>query len=81
MFNIINKFKIYDSFEIKNSRNKYKISFLPHYYGVDIRIAAENPKIQGIRLRSDFISSGWAQTHSIRKALKDFKSNLLSSSL
>ena len=39
-----------------------------------IRIAAENPKIQGIRLRSDFISSGWAQTHSIRKALKDFKS-------
>jgi protease-4 len=39
-----------------------------------IKIAAENPKIQGIRLRSDFISSGWAQTHSIRKALKDFKS-------
>ena len=39
-----------------------------------IQIAAENPKIQGIRLRSDFISSGWAQTHSIRKALKDFKS-------
>ena len=39
-----------------------------------IKIAAENPKIQGIRLRSDFISSGWAQTHSIRKALEDFKS-------
>tara|TARA_Y100000385_G_scaffold151856_1_gene157468 strand:+ start:1171 stop:2937 length:1767 start_codon:yes stop_codon:yes gene_type:complete len=39
-----------------------------------IKIAAENPKIQGIRLRSDFISSGWAQTHSIRKALKYFKS-------
>ena len=39
-----------------------------------IKIAAENPKIQGIRIRSDFISSGWAQTHSIRKALKDFKS-------
>ena len=39
-----------------------------------IQIAAENPKIQGIRLRSDFISSGWAQTHSIRKALKNFKS-------
>ena len=39
-----------------------------------IKIAAENPKIQGIRLRSDFISSGWAQTHSIRKALKDIKS-------
>ena len=39
-----------------------------------IKIAAENPKIQGIRLRSDFISSGWAQTHSIRKALKNFKS-------
>ena len=39
-----------------------------------IRIARENPKIKGIRLRSDFISSGWAQTHSIRKALKDFKS-------
>jgi len=30
--------------EIKNSRNKYKISFLPHYYGVDIRIAVENHK-------------------------------------
>ena len=39
-----------------------------------IKIAAENPKIQGIRLRSDFILSGWAQTHSIRNALKDFKS-------
>ena len=39
-----------------------------------IDIASENPKIKGISLRSDFISSGWAQTNSIRRALKDFKS-------
>ena len=39
-----------------------------------IRIAGENSKIKGIRLRSDFLSAGWAQTNSIRKALNDFKS-------
>ena len=39
-----------------------------------IRIAGESPEIEGIRLRSDFISAGWAQTNSIRKALKDIKS-------
>ncbi len=35
--------------------------------------AAQNPKIQGIRLRSDFITAGWSQTRSIRKALESFK--------
>ena len=35
--------------------------------------AAQNPKIQGIRLRSDFITAGWSQTRSIRKALENFK--------
>tara|TARA_A100001011_G_C14321617_1_gene851029 strand:+ start:4551 stop:6317 length:1767 start_codon:yes stop_codon:yes gene_type:complete len=38
-----------------------------------IRIAGESPEIKGIRLRSDFISAGWAQTNSIRKALNNFK--------
>ena len=35
--------------------------------------AAQNPKIQGIRLRSDLITAGWSQTRSIRKALENFK--------
>jgi protease-4 len=35
--------------------------------------AAQNPKIQGIRLRSDLITAGWSQTRSIRKALVSFK--------
>jgi protease-4 len=35
--------------------------------------ANQNPKIQGIRLRSDFITAGWSQTRSIRKALESFK--------
>ena len=35
--------------------------------------SAQNPKIQGIRLRSDFITAGWSQTRSIRKALENFK--------
>ena len=34
---------------------------------------AQNPKIQGIRLRSDFITAGWSQTRSIRNALENFK--------
>jgi protease-4 len=39
-----------------------------------IQQAAEHPSIAGIRLRSDFVSAGWTQTHSIRNALKKFKS-------
>ena len=39
-----------------------------------IRTASKNPNIEGIRLRSDFVTAGWAQAHSIRKALKKFKS-------
>ena len=35
--------------------------------------AAQNPKTQGIRLRSDLITAGWSQTRSIRKALENFK--------
>ena len=35
--------------------------------------AALNPKIEGIRLRSDFITAGWSQTRSIRTALEKFK--------
>ena len=35
--------------------------------------AAQNSKIQGIRLRSDFITAGWSQTRSIRNALENFK--------
>ena len=38
-----------------------------------INIAAENPNVEGIRLRSDYISAGWSQTRSIRNALKNFK--------
>lgn len=35
--------------------------------------AALNLKIEGIRLRSDFITAGWSQTRSIRTALEKFK--------
>ncbi len=38
-----------------------------------IKIAEKNQDIKGIRLRSDFIDAGWAQTHSIRNALNKFK--------
>lgn len=38
-----------------------------------IEKAALNPDIEGIRLRSDFISAGWSQTRSIRTALLKFK--------
>ena len=38
-----------------------------------IEIAGNNPKIEGISLRSDYVTAGWAQTNSIRKALKAFK--------
>jgi len=38
-----------------------------------IQQAANHPSISGIRLRSDFVSAGWSQTHSIRNALKSFK--------
>ena len=39
-----------------------------------IRTAREDHNIKGIRLRSDFVSAGWAQSHTIRKALKTFQS-------
>ena len=35
--------------------------------------ARDNSSINGIRLRTDFISAGWAQTRSIRNALNRFK--------
>jgi len=35
--------------------------------------AKDNSSIKGIRLRTDFISAGWAQTRSIRNALNSFK--------
>ncbi len=35
--------------------------------------ARNNSSIKGIRLRTDFISAGWAQTRSIRNALNRFK--------
>ena len=35
--------------------------------------AKDNSSIKGIRLRTDFISAGWAQTRSIRNALNRFK--------
>lgn len=38
-----------------------------------IKIAGNNQKIKGISLRSDYATSGWSQTNSIRKALKAFK--------
>ncbi|MDG2387020.1 MAG: signal peptide peptidase SppA [Flavobacteriaceae bacterium] len=38
-----------------------------------INKAAQNPKIEGIKLRSDYITAGWAQTRSIRNALQNFK--------
>ena len=38
-----------------------------------IENANSNSKIEGIRLRADFISAGWAQTRSIRNALNKFK--------
>jgi protease-4 len=38
-----------------------------------IRIAGDNPNIEGISLRADNPISGWSQAHSIRKALKEFK--------
>ena len=38
-----------------------------------INKAAQNPNIEGIRLRSDYITAGWSQTRSIRNALKEFK--------
>ena len=39
-----------------------------------IRTASTDPNVEGIRLRSDFVTAGWSQAHSIRKALKKFKS-------
>ena len=38
-----------------------------------INKAAQNPNIEGIKLRSDYITAGWAQTRSIRNALQNFK--------
>jgi protease-4 len=38
-----------------------------------IDIAASNPNIEGIRLRSDIVLAGWSQTRSIRNALRKFK--------
>ena len=38
-----------------------------------IKIAGNDPKIKGISLRSDYTTSGWSQTNSIRKSLKAFK--------
>ena len=35
--------------------------------------ASTNNNIKGIRLRTDFMDAGWAQTRSIRNALKHFK--------
>lgn len=40
-----------------------------------IRKAAVDDKIKGIRLRSEFILAGWAQTHAIRNALNDFRNH------
>ena len=39
-----------------------------------IRIAKDDPRIKGISIANNFLSAGWAQTQSIRKVLKDFKS-------
>ena len=38
-----------------------------------IKIAGNDPRIEGISLRSDYTTSGWSQTNSIRNALKRFK--------
>ena len=38
-----------------------------------INKAAQNPNIEGIKLRSDYITAGWAQTRRIRNALQNFK--------
>ena len=38
-----------------------------------INIAKENQNIKGIELKCDFPLAGWAQTRTIREALKDFK--------
>ena len=38
-----------------------------------IHKAKYNDKIKGIKIHSGNISSGWAQAHEIRKALKEFK--------
>ena len=38
-----------------------------------IQKATEDDRIKGIKLRSDFAMSGWAQTHAIRNALKKFR--------
>ncbi len=40
-----------------------------------INKAKEDDKIKGIKLRSGFISSGWAQAREIRKALAEFKTS------
>ena len=40
-----------------------------------IKIAKENEKIKGIELKCDFPLTGWAQTRTIREALKDFKNS------
>ena len=38
-----------------------------------IKIAGNDSKIKGISLRSDYTTTGWSQTNSIRKSLKAFK--------
>jgi len=40
-----------------------------------IDLAAEDEQIEGIRLKAEYVTAGWAQTHAVRKALAKFKSS------
>ena len=40
-----------------------------------IDLAASDENIEGIRLRAEYVSAGWAQTHTVRKALEKFKAS------
>jgi len=40
-----------------------------------IQLAAMDDNVEGIRLKAEFVNAGWAQTHSVRKALETFKAS------
>ena len=42
---------------------------------LSIQLAAIDEDIEGISLKAEFISAGWAQTHAVRRALDHFKAS------
>ena len=68
---IIDRNPSFDELEVILGLNE-EVLGLPEILSA-IEKAAQNSDIQGIRLRSDYITAGWSQTRSIRNALLKFK--------